>query len=115
MREAMDTEFEEFLSELLGESDVGMIYVRTATAFWKMEESRGRWGDELKIYADESIANSEGLWPLALRYLKNKNKEGVRKELQSFNVPESVIRMFGDVEKSADENSTMGQSGSGEE
>ncbi|CAO2649764.1 Nn.00g010560.m01.CDS01 [Neocucurbitaria sp. VM-36] len=115
MREAMDTEFEDFLSDLLGESDVGMIYVRTATAFEKMENSRGLWGNELKMYADESIANSERLWALAVRYLKNKNKEGVRKELQSFNVPESVVRMFGDVRKSADENSTMGQSGSGEE
>ncbi|KAJ4364007.1 hypothetical protein N0V83_009462 [Neocucurbitaria cava] len=115
MREAIDTEFEEFLSELLGESDVGLIYVRTATAFWKMEEARGVWGDELKAYADESIANSERLWALGTRYLKTKNKEAVRKELQSIGVPESVVRMFGDVEKSVDEHSTMGQSGSGEE
>ena len=115
MRVAMDTEFEDFLSELLAESDVGLIYVRTAIAFWNMEEQRGVWGDELKTYADEPIADTERLWVFAVRYLKKQTKGGVRKELESFKLPESIVRRFRDVDESVDVQSTMGQSGSGEE
>lgn len=115
MRESMDTEFEDFLSEFLGGADVGLIYVRTAIAFMKMEVASEQWETELADYHDEPIAESKILWGLAVRYLKNQNKESVRKELQGFGVPQEIIRLFGDIEKSVDEQSTTGHHGSGEE
>ncbi len=115
MREAMDTEFEDFLSEFLSGADVGFIYIRTAIAFMKMEQNKGKWAHELIEYAHETFAHSEDLWTLAVRYLKNQNKEGVRKEMKDYGVPQEKIRLFGDVEKSLDEQSTAAHRGSDSE
>ncbi|KAH7347057.1 hypothetical protein BKA66DRAFT_477957 [Pyrenochaeta sp. MPI-SDFR-AT-0127] len=114
MREAMDTEFEDFLSEFVGGADVGLIYVRTAIAFMKMEDAREQWGVELSRYNDEPVASSENLWGLAVRYLRNQDKESVRKELRQVGAPQETIGLFGEVEKSVDEQSTVGHHGSEE-
>jgi len=109
MRESMDNEFEDFLSEFIGGEDVAMIYARTGVAFWRMEKDAETWEGEMKTYAGEETG-SERLWGVAGRYLKNRDKSGIRKELVGFGVPEGL---FADEEKEAA--STTGQDGSGEE
>ena len=116
MREAMDTEFEDFLSEFLSSADVGLIYVRTAIAFMKMESAKEQWEDELMAYALEPYVNSDNLWALAVRYLRTQAKDGVRKEMKEFGVPQENINLFSDVEKSNDDDQSMlGHHGSEED
>lgn len=111
LRESMDSEFEDFLSELIGGEDVGLIYVRTGVAFWKMEQEGRKWTDELRSYEDEELSGSESVWSVSGRYLRGCRK-GVRKELRDFGVEEAVVvGTFGDAEGS----STTGVDGSSEE
>ncbi|KAF2848518.1 hypothetical protein T440DRAFT_470131 [Plenodomus tracheiphilus IPT5] len=114
MREAMDTEFEDFLSEFLGGSDVGLIYMRTGIAFWKMERDLGTWGKEVGGYEGENDARSEALWVSAKRYLGRQSKEPLRRELEAYGVPREVVGMFRD-EKGGKEGSVVAENGSGEE
>jgi hypothetical protein len=105
MRDGMDIEFEDFLNEFIGGEDVGMIYVRTGVAFWKMESK----GQEVMGYDGEG---SERIWGLARKYLKGRRKDGVRSELRGFAVPEEAVAMFTDEEK---EGSMVARDGSDEE
>lgn len=115
MREAMDTEFEQFLSDFLGGSDVGLIYMRTGVAFWKMDQDRGRWGKETEEYKWERDARSEILWDGARRYLGKQNKEPVRRELEAYGVPREIVRLFNDVARKEAGGSVVAENGSGEE
>jgi hypothetical protein len=120
MREAMDTDFEDFLGEVIGGQDVAMIYVRTGVAFWKMEreiasEAEGveKWRAEMRQYEGEELGGSEEIWKAAGRFLKGRTKGDVRTELEGFCVPRRIVDLFRDEEK--DDRSTMGVDGSGEE
>lgn len=85
MREAMDTEFEDFLTDFIASSDVGLLYVRTSIAFRKMEDTKS---EELKAYENEKhiIANSEELLRCAEKYLKGQNEPLLKKELGIYGV-----------------------------
>jgi hypothetical protein len=120
MREAMNTDFEDFLGEVIGGQDVAMIYVRTGVAFWKMEreiasEAEGveKWRAEMRQYEGEELGGSEEIWKAAGRFLKGRTKGDVRTELEGFCVPRRIVDLFRDEEK--DDRSTMGVDGSGEE
>ncbi|KAH9862908.1 hypothetical protein J1614_011001 [Plenodomus biglobosus] len=115
MREAMDTEFEHFLSEFLGGSDVGLIYMRTGVAFWKMDQDRGSWGKETEEYKWERDARSEVLWDGARRYLGKQDKEPVRRELEAYGVPREIVKLFNDIARKEAEGSVVAENGSGEE
>jgi hypothetical protein len=106
MRESMDIEFEDFVSEFVGGEDVGWIYVRTGVARWMLEEYMGKEG----LSEEDS---SERLWDAAKRFFKGRRKDDVRKELREFKVPSEVVAMFAD--EAGGEGSVMGQSGSGDE
>lgn len=113
MREAMDTEFEDFLSEFLGGDDVGLIYARTGVAFMKMEKEKGVWEEELQAYKEEAVAGSERLFGLAVRYMKRGDMGAVRRELEAWGVGRETVKLFGDVERG--EGSVAAQCGSGED
>jgi hypothetical protein len=102
MRESMDVEYEDFLSEFVGGEDVRMIYVRAGIAVWIGEREGWSEGDE----------TSEKLWGLARKFFKGRGKEGVRRELREFGVPADVIGVFSDEEG---DGSVSAQAGSGEE
>jgi len=113
MRESMDTEFEDFLSEFVGGEDVAMIYVRTGIAFTKMEEDpHGPWELDLKAYDGEHVAGSESIFGIAKKYLKKRDRSSVRKELEGFGVGKFRIEYFGDENIKTEAMSTSGQKGS---
>jgi hypothetical protein len=91
--ESLDTGFEDFLNEFQGKEDVGFIYLRTGIAFYRMERAKEEWFGELIAYADESAAKSEALWPIAARFLKEREGD-VRKELRDYGVGEDVEDLF---------------------
>ncbi|KAF1954942.1 hypothetical protein CC80DRAFT_416109 [Byssothecium circinans] len=116
MREAMTTEFEDFLAEFVGMSDVGPLCCRTAMAVWCMEADRERWGRELRGHEDAEEGSESVLWNLAGRYMKGASREEERKmvaaEAREFGVevPEGA---FGDgVESEVD---SLGYLNSGED
>lgn len=91
MREAMDTEFENFLSDFIPTNDVGTLYIRTGIAFKKMEENKSV---ELAIYDhDKSFASSEGLFRAAPKYFKGPCEMIVKKEFGDLGmeVPEEFV------------------------
>jgi hypothetical protein len=57
MGDAMDTEFEDFLAELVGGDDVGLVYVRAGLALYKMKADVETWHEELK--ASEALQEGE--------------------------------------------------------
>lgn len=86
MREAIDTEFEGFLTDLIISSEVGLIYARTSIAFRKMEDAKS---EELKVYQNEQdVANSERLLEFAKKYLKGQHEPLLKKELDTYGVKE---------------------------
>jgi hypothetical protein len=92
MRESMDVEFEDFLSDFIGGEDVGLIYVRTGVAVWMLEKEKAEGGDG----GDYEGEGSERIWNLATKFLRGRKKEGIRKELREFGVPAEVLGLFGD-------------------
>ncbi|KAH8723824.1 hypothetical protein GQ44DRAFT_728400 [Phaeosphaeriaceae sp. PMI808] len=58
MRQSMDVDYESFLSEFIGGSDISLIYVRCGIGFWKMEGARGEWGGELEKYVGEEAGSN---------------------------------------------------------
>ncbi|KAH7092576.1 hypothetical protein FB567DRAFT_517479 [Paraphoma chrysanthemicola] len=129
MRESMDTDFEDFLTEFVGGEDVGLIYVRTGVAIWSMErevsgwdgktgtqqeEAANKWKEELKHYADDPDLNSsERVFSTSARYLKGRRKADIRKELEAFQVPKRILDLYKDEE--TEDRSTVAVDGSGEE
>lgn len=115
MREAMDTQFEDFISEFVGGEDVALIYVRTGLAFWKMEteyeENNGigqtsKWRAELAGFERDDFARSNELWSVAHKYSKSRDSSNIRKELESFGIPKGIIRTFGESESESNLDST---------
>ncbi|OAL57471.1 hypothetical protein IQ07DRAFT_556227 [Pyrenochaeta sp. DS3sAY3a] len=115
MREALDTEFEDFLTDFLGDSDVGLIYLRTGIALYKMETDLSTWLRELSAHTEDPLGTSAMLWGPAARYLRKGNLELARRELRAFGVPESVVEGFGETGGAEEVASTAGQSGSDRE
>jgi hypothetical protein len=95
--ESLDSGFEDFLTEFMGKEDVGFIYLRTAIAFCRMENSKEEWFGELIAYADEPDGRSGALWGTARRFLKERD-EAVWKELRAYGVggDEEAVKIFGD-------------------
>lgn len=112
MRESMDMEFEDFISEFIGGEDVSMIYIRTGVAFTKMEEDGQKWEGELKTYDGEDLASSEKIWAVAGKFLKNRDVSHVRRELEGFSMQKQVTALFGDKGTNTESLSTRGQNGS---
>jgi hypothetical protein len=102
MRESMDVEYEDFLSEFVGGEDVRMIYVRTGIAVWIGEQDGWSEGPE----------TSERLWGLARKFFKGRGKEGVRRELGEFGVGSEGLELFEDENG---DGSVSAQAGSGDE
>lgn len=98
LEESLNPDFEMFLAEVLGGSDVGMIYLRTGIAFWNMENKREDWMGELISYADDELAGSRRLWDAAVRFLRHANKEEARSELLAYGVPRETVALFADVQ-----------------
>ncbi|KAF2711883.1 hypothetical protein K504DRAFT_231773 [Pleomassaria siparia CBS 279.74] len=98
MREAMETEFEGFLTEFVGADDTGLLYLRAAIAMRKMEENGS---DELAHYLCNG-ENSERLFLLTKKYMKGKWKAVVKKECEAVGM-EVPTDIFGkDLESDMD-------------
>ncbi|KAF2465282.1 uncharacterized protein BDR25DRAFT_396286 [Lindgomyces ingoldianus] len=106
MREAMDTEFEDFLAQFVGAFDVGLIYLRTAVAFRKMEDSKS---EELKQYKDEDVASSRELFPIAIKYLQGPHQRLIRKELDENHVELDRLPFIDDAASEVDSLAPMNQ------
>ncbi|KAF2186689.1 hypothetical protein K469DRAFT_630618 [Zopfia rhizophila CBS 207.26] len=91
MREAIDSDYEDFLTEFTGLADVGFIYLRTAIAFEKMEENKS---EELKVYDEDDFASSWRLFPLAIRYLGGRSQKVVQEELKAHNAEWDGLDIF---------------------
>jgi hypothetical protein len=90
LREAMGTEFEDFLSDFVPAGDLGVLYLRTGIAFKKMEESNS---EELKLHNTDDIANSKRLFEIAARYLKKTQSRVFEQELSEYgmSMPKDVV------------------------
>ncbi|KAL5119390.1 hypothetical protein ACEQ8H_002659 [Pleosporales sp. CAS-2024a] len=86
IRESMDIEFQDSLSEFVGGQDVCWIHVRTGIAAWMLET------------AGQSVEEgSERLWAAATPFFKHKKtKADVRRELTEFGVPNHLVMQFDD-------------------
>ena len=97
MSEAMDTEFEDFLADLVGGDDVGLVYVRTGIALYKMKAHVETWHEELKQYEGEEMADVSQLFRVSQKHLK-RGKANVRRELEKYGLPRPFVIMFNDPE-----------------
>ncbi|KAG9194370.1 hypothetical protein G6011_04405 [Alternaria panax] len=97
LQESFNTDFEHFLADFIEGPDAGLVYVRAGIAFWHMEKNKEAWLGELISYADEPVAESGRLWAAARRFVKPAASADVRKELQSYGVPQAMINLFSDV------------------
>ncbi|KAF2623092.1 hypothetical protein BU25DRAFT_494525 [Macroventuria anomochaeta] len=97
MSEAMDTEFEDFLADLVGGDDVGLVYVRTGIALYKMKADVETWHEELKGYEGEEMADVSQLFRVSQKHLK-RGKEKVRGELEMYGIPRPFVMLFNDPE-----------------
>ena len=82
MDEAVDTEFEDFLTAFSGPLDVGLIYLRTAIGWWKLEST----GDEAaEEFRDEVLGGSLDLFRAGRVYFKTEgDKEIWRRECDRY-------------------------------
>lgn len=97
MAEAMDTEFEDFLADLVGGDDVGLIYVRTAVAVWCLRADPGRWCDALQEYEGEERASPERLLGASLKHFKH-GRDRARSEMQAWGLPRELLALLGDAQ-----------------
>jgi hypothetical protein len=102
MSEAMATEFEDFLADLVGGDDVGLVYVRTGIALYKMKADIEHWHEELKEYEGEEMADVSELFRVSQKHLK-RGKERVRKELEAYDIPRPFVVLFKDSEAAPSE------------
>ncbi|KAF2993038.1 hypothetical protein E8E13_000516 [Curvularia kusanoi] len=106
MSEAMDTEFEDFLAELVGGDDVGLVYVRAGIALYKMKADIERWHDEIKAYEGEEMADVRRLFEVSQKHLK-RGKANVRREVEKYGLPRLFVMLFDDPERAqSDDGST---------
>lgn len=96
LRDALDTQFEAFLTDVVGAPDVGFIHLRTAVAMCKMaaDQETGPWDHVLREYKAEG-ESSDRLFTVARRYLRNGLAE-VRRELEGWGMGEDVVASFAD-------------------
>ena len=112
MGEALDSEFEDFLAELVGGDDVGLIYVRAGIALYKMRADIETWHEELKAFEGEEMADVRRLFEVSLKHLR-RGKGGARRELELYGMPRSFVGMFLDKEtEQSDDGSVAGHVGS---
>ncbi|KAH7406476.1 hypothetical protein DE146DRAFT_392249 [Phaeosphaeria sp. MPI-PUGE-AT-0046c] len=107
MRDSLDVEFEDFLSDFIGGQDVAMIYLRTGVALWRLEQFYRSRGVDTGEFGDEK---SERIWGLARKFLKGRKKADVRAELRELGVPMEIVGGFGDAEEG--DGSTSAKAGS---
>ncbi|KAJ4982509.1 hypothetical protein SVAN01_11998, partial [Stagonosporopsis vannaccii] len=93
MAEAMDTEFEDFLAELVGGDDVGLVYVRAGIALWKMRADGERWAGELAAYDGDDTADTGALLRASLKHLK-RGRGRVRDEVERHGLPRAHVVLF---------------------
>ena len=99
MSEAMDTEFEDFLADLVGGDDVGLVYIRAGIALYKMKADMETWHEELKEYEGEDMADTSQLFSVSQKHLK-RGKANVRRELDQYGMPRPFVVTFKDEEES---------------
>jgi hypothetical protein len=80
MRQALDTEFEEFLGDFVGSGDTGLIYARTAIAVSLLERA-GPPDWKENIECREADVDSAELWTLARRSLGGVTRQADRKKV----------------------------------
>lgn len=107
MREAMESEFEDFLTEFVGAEDVGLLYLRTAIGMKQMEDYQslelvqyGGWnGDE----------ESAQLFALVARYMNGRMRDVVEKELAMYKmtVPGSLAQAWEGERKAESDRDSM--------
>jgi hypothetical protein len=97
MGDAMDTEFEDFLAELVGGDDVGLVYVRAGIALYKMKADVETWHEELKAFEGEEMADVQRLFEVSQKHFK-RGKTNVRRELELYGLPRPFVVMFQDPE-----------------
>ncbi|KAF1364246.1 hypothetical protein EJ07DRAFT_162083 [Lizonia empirigonia] len=96
MAEAMDSEFEDFLADLVGGDDVGLIFVRTAIAVWCLRAEPGHWRDALQEYKGEERASPERLVGAGLKHFKH-SREPARREMERWGLPAELLALLGDA------------------
>ncbi|KAH6639148.1 hypothetical protein C7974DRAFT_305413 [Boeremia exigua] len=94
MGDAMDSEFEHFLADLVGGEDVGCVFARAGVAMWKMRDEGG-WEKELRLYEGEARAGVETLLRGSLKHLRKPGgRERVRAEVERWGLPRELVRIF---------------------
>ncbi|KAJ4314108.1 NADH dehydrogenase [ubiquinone] 1 alpha subcomplex assembly factor 3 [Neodidymelliopsis sp. IMI 364377] len=104
MSEAMDTEFEDFLADLVGGDDVALVYIRAGIALLKMRAEAERFRDELAQYEGEDMADTTRLFSVSLKHLK-RGTGAVKRELESYHVPRPLIVLFDESEERSEDGS----------
>lgn len=99
MSDSMDTQFEHLLADLVGDDDVGLIYVRAGIALHKMYADVETWHEELKDYEGEDMADVRTLFTTSLKHLK-RGTERARRELDKYAIPRPFAVLFSDSEGS---------------
>jgi len=92
IQDAMGTDVEDLLSAFLGDADTGLIYVRTAVALWKMECSGTAWTNEGEGEGYTRLGSAE-LWASGVRYLRQVDKEPVRRELEGYGLGKEIFQL----------------------
>ena len=98
MRESMDIEFEDFISEFIGGHDVALIYLRTGVALYRLEQFYKSNGVQNGEFVGEE--SSVRIWNFAKRFMKGRKKEDVRSELRDLGVPMEIVGGFEDGDES---------------
>ena len=112
MGDTVDSEFEDFLAELVGGDDVGLVYVRAGIALYKMRADVETWREELKAYEGEEMADVRRLFEVSLKHFK-RGRAGARREVELYGLPRSFVGMFLDAEPGlSDDGSVAGHVGS---
>jgi hypothetical protein len=107
MRENMETEFEEFLSEFVGAEDVGLLYLHTAIAMKKMEDYNSL---ELVHYGGwNGLEGSDQLFTMVAKYMKGRMQGLVKKELDSnrIGIPDSLAKAWEGAKKVESDKDSM--------
>src|SRR5690242_12214809 len=102
MAEAMDTEFEDFLAELVGSDDVGLVYVRAGIALWKMRGDAEAWAAELQAYEGEDTADTGALFRASLKHFR-RGRGAARDEAERYGVSRGLVAVFADPEPARSE------------
>jgi hypothetical protein len=91
MRDTIGRDFEDFLAEITGMHDAGILYVRTSIAMHRLEEANAP--DLITYYDTDGFGKSEKLLYTAGQFLKGDNRSLIKKELQDhgMKMPDSAF------------------------